>query len=445
MMPRATRLLAAPRLHRQFASAAPGVTAAASTVPLSLQPGWQPPTAPTLSERPPAEWVGVYSELSKSRLSALVVSTTAAGYLMTVGPLDPICLASTLGGTFLCSASANTFNQLIETKNDAAMNRTAKRPLPSGRISHTHALGWASVAGVTGVGSLALGANCVTAGLGLTTLGLYTLVYTPMKQRTPLNTWVGAVVGAIPPVMGWTAGGGALLTPEAATLGAALFLWQMPHFFALSWMYRDDYAQGGYKMIPLHDPAGERTSALCLEYSLYLAALPPICWAAGLTSCMFAIESVAFNGALLLAAWRFHSNSSRGQAHARRLFLVSLGYLPLFFGCLLLHQRRQTHSATVEEDEEATLAHAAGSMDEPLERIRAKGRELCIHEQIVSGASGGIGGKHDDGSSAAPTADEAAARGRCPVALAEAAAGQVMSVGAHAANGTSSAPHQAQR
>ena len=113
---------------------------------------------------------------------------------------------------------------------------------------------------------------------------LYTVVYTPMKQRTPLNTWVGAVVGAIPPVMGWTAAGGALLSPEAFTLGAALFCWQMPHFFALAWMYRADYAQGGYRMVSLHDPTGSRTASLCLEYSLYLSALPPLCWALGITS-----------------------------------------------------------------------------------------------------------------------------------------------------------------
>ena len=127
---------------------------------------------------------------------------------MASGPIEPVCFASVLGGTFLMSASANSFNQLIEIRNDAAMNRTAKRPLPSGRISPTHARGWASLAGMAGIGTLFAGTNCMTAGLGATTLGLYTLVYTPMKQQTPLNTWVGAVVGAIPPVMGWTAAGG---------------------------------------------------------------------------------------------------------------------------------------------------------------------------------------------------------------------------------------------
>ena len=201
----------------------------------------------------PLAWAGVYAELAKSRLSGLVVATTAAGHLMSSAPLEPVTLASALGGTFLLSASANSFNQVIEVRYDAAMNRTAKRPLPSGRISRTHAIGWASASGAAGLTTLALGTDCVTTTLGAATLGLYTLVYTPMKQRTPLNTWVGAVVGALPPVMGWTAAGGALLSAEAATLGASLFLWQMPHFFALAWMYRADYQQGGYHMIPLHD------------------------------------------------------------------------------------------------------------------------------------------------------------------------------------------------
>ena len=456
LMPGALRRNAA--LHRRLKSTA----TAASPAAASLLPGWQPPQAPKLSERSPAEWAGIYAELGKSRLSALVVSTTAAGHLMASTPLDPGTFAAALSGTFLLSASANSFNQLMEVKNDAAMNRTAKRPLPSGRISPTHAAGWATSAGAAGVGTLFLGTDCVTASLGALTLGLYTLAYTPMKQRTPLNTWVGAVVGAIPPVMGWTAAGGALMSFEAATLGTSLFLWQMPHFFALSWMYRDDYKQGGYKMIPLNDPTGERTSWLCLEYSLYLAALPPLCWAAGLTSCMFAIESVAFNGALLAAAYRFHSNSSRGQAHARRLFLVSLGYLPLFFGCLLLHQRRQPVEQRIEQQmtledgappapsaaqEQQQLAStieleavkqlgytAVASIDESREAVRAAGRGLCIHEQLVApthNASASSGGE------AADAADGSGGAGRCPVV--------VISKGANAVSSPAAVPQPQQQ
>lgn len=322
------------------------------------------------------------------------------------GPLDPVCVTAVLGGTFLTAASANSFNQLIEKLPDASMNRTARRPLPSGRISSTHARAWATTSGALGLATLAVGTNPLTAALGATTLGAYTLLYTPMKRMTPLNTWVGAVVGALPPVMGWTAAGGSLVSGEAAVLFASLFLWQMPHFFALAWMYRTDYAQGGYKMVPLTDPTGERTAAYCLEYSLYLALLPPACWISGLTTCMFPIESVVFNGGLLLAAWRFSRNSQRGQAHARRLFLASLAYLPVFLACLLIHQRRPV--PVTMEDRLESEGELKGELivDETLERIKARGRQLCIHEHLVQ--SDEADGQHS-GSSAA----------RCPAVVAE--------------------------
>ena len=147
-------------------------------------------------------------QLSKSRLSGLVVMTTGAGHVMASTPTELSCSAAVLCGTFLTAASANTFNQVIETRLDAKMQRTCKRPLPDGQISREHAIGWATAAGTSGLGILALGTNLATASLGAATLGMYTLLYTPLKQITPMNTWVGAVVGAIPPVMGWTAAGG---------------------------------------------------------------------------------------------------------------------------------------------------------------------------------------------------------------------------------------------
>jgi len=331
-------------------------------------------------------------ELSKSKLSALVVATTAAGHLMAPAPFDGCSLFAALGGTFLCAASANSFNQIIEVERDAAMHRTARRPLPSGRIGRAHATAFASTAGVVGVGSLAVATNPTTAALGAATIGLYTLVYTPMKPRHELNTWVGAVVGAIPPLMGWTAAGGSLMSIEPLVLSSALFLWQIPHFLALAWMYRADYEQGGYRMVPLTDPTGERTSALCLEYSGYLALLPVGCWAAGITSCMFPIESIGFNGVMVLAAARFARNSQRGQAHARRLFLVSLAYLPFFFFCLLLHQKKPNHlPAPLEEGVE--VDGAADPIVQQRERLRERGRQICIHEQITSGAADGSAGK----------------------------------------------------
>ena len=213
-------------------------TCAASTKAAPLPRHKDTPPPPKLLEQSPATWLRIYMELSKSRLSGLVVVTTGAGYFMGAAPLEPAVAVATLGGTFLCAASANSFNQIIEIPRDSAMNRTARRPLPSGRISTAHAMGWASTAGVVGVGTLLAGTNLLTAGLGLSTLGMYALIYTPMKPCSPWNTWIGAVVGAIPPVMGWTAAGGSLYSIEAAALGGALFLWQIPHFLALAWMYR---------------------------------------------------------------------------------------------------------------------------------------------------------------------------------------------------------------
>lgn len=192
---------------RRASETPPVQDTSAGAAPSSLQPDWSPPVAPRLGDCSPRVWIAIYGELAKSRLSGLVVATTFAGYLM-APTHDWVGLTSALGGTFLCASSANSFNQLMEVRNDAAMNRTAKRPLPSGRISPMHAAGWATGAGAAGLTTLVLGTDYTTTALGAATLGLYTLAYTPMKQRSPLNTWVGAVVGAIPPVMGWTAGGG---------------------------------------------------------------------------------------------------------------------------------------------------------------------------------------------------------------------------------------------
>lgn len=414
--------------------------------------GTTPTAAPALAKAKPLAkaapttplgWLGVYMELSKSRLSGLVVVTTACGHVMAPGTIDVPTIAAACSGTFLLSASANSFNQIIEIPYDSIMARTRQRPLPSERISPAHATAWASATGIGGLATLAICTNPLTTALGGSTLALYTLVYTPMKRTSPLNTWVGSVVGALPPVMGWTAAGGryalaagmplhageaaqegwdsqgcggwrppvsfpltdlamprpapprarSMFAPESAVLFGSLFLWQMPHFFALAWLYRKDYELGGYRMVPLTDPTGDRTSWLCLEYSVYLSLLPPACWAAGITSCMFPLESIAFNGALLAAAWRFRAHEQRGQAHARRLFLASLAYLPIFFACLLLHQKRAPA-----ELEAGVIAEDDANRD-AINRMRSRGRELCLHEKHI--------------------ALEEADAGRCPIVVAD--------------------------
>ena len=258
------------------------------------------------------------------------------------------------------------------------MARTKKRPLPSKRIQKTNAIAFAAASGIAGVSTLAMGANSTTALLGAGTIALYAGVYTPMKPLTPMNTWVGAVVGAIPPVMGWTAAGGALISPEACFMSSALFFWQIPHFLALAWMYRADYAAGGYKMVPLADPTGRHTSAICLRYSLYLATLPFGCYAYGLTSFMFPLESICFNGLMIGAALKFYMNhEQRGAPHARNLFYASLAYLPFFFGAFLLHQKTDKVPA------EPSIHKPVGAANQLRDRILETGRLLCLHENHV--------------------------------------------------------------
>lgn len=191
----------------------------------------------------------LYSQLSKYRLSALVMATTSAGYLAAGGPVDAVALSCACLGTMLASSSANTFNQVIETSNDSRMKRTRNRPLPSGRISRSHALGWGLTSGAAGVAVLAAGTNPLTAALGAANHLLYVGPYTLSKTRSELNTWVGSVVGAVPPLMGWAAATGGVVAVEPLLLASYLFLWQFPHFFSLAWLHREDYARGGFAMV----------------------------------------------------------------------------------------------------------------------------------------------------------------------------------------------------
>jgi heme O synthase-like polyprenyltransferase len=201
---------------------------------LSPKPGKNSPLNPFLQS------VANYANLSKFRLSALVVVTTSAGYLCTGVPIDPLLLSTTCIGTALCAASANSFNQTIERDYDRLMNRTKQRPLPSGKLTVPQALTFAISSGAAGVGMLYAFSNPVVALLGAGNIFLYAGPYTHMKRLTEANTWVGSVVGAIPPAMGWAAAtGGDLMSLDNGALCALLFLWQFPHFFALAWMHRE--------------------------------------------------------------------------------------------------------------------------------------------------------------------------------------------------------------
>ena len=322
------------------------------------------------------------AELSKARLSALVVSTTAFGF-MSVGPTAlaytslPTFAAASIG-TALCASSAATFNQVIEVDRDSKMKRTGNRPLVNGSVSKEAAIGLGCLTGSSGGILLGLGTDPITTMLGLGNIGLYAGLYTYLKPRSEINTWVGAVVGAIPPVMGWTAAGGSILDPEAVLLGSTLFLWQFPHFFALNWMYRTDYKRGGFAMVAVNDPNGDRTASLIKRYGVYLASLPFLSTALEVTSPMFAVEGILLNGYALHVASKF--DKERSNSNARKVFLTSLWYLPCVMMLFLLHSRRWHEEVTNDEKEKTIL----DSVQTLMTKIQAKGKELCMHEALVS-------------------------------------------------------------
>lgn len=185
--------------------------------------------------------------------------------------------------------------------------------------------------------------NNLTAGLGAANIALYAAVYTPLKVVSVANTWVGAVVGAIPPLMGWTAATGQL-DPGAIVLSATLYLWQMPHFMALAWMCREDYARGGYRMLSKFDPTGKRTAACALRNCVYLLPVGMLAAAFGVTTNAFAYEAAFITGAMTVTAAAFYSSPT--NAAARTLFRASLLHLPLFMGALLIHRVPQTQEHT---------------------------------------------------------------------------------------------------
>jgi heme o synthase len=285
--------------------------------------------APTVAAVPP-NWIArasIYMELSKARLSGLVVMTAAAGYAMAMD--TPMLWGRFLGvmlGTTLAAFGANALNQAIERKQDALMRRTCHRPLPSGRLGLPEAVAWGLGCSVLGLLMLLAAGNALTAGLGAATSLLYLLAYTPLKRRTPANTLVGAVVGAIPPLMGAAAAAGRL-SLGAYVLAAILFIWQIPHFLALAFLAREDYARGVFRMLPSLDPTGAVTGKIVLFYSV---ALLPAALAMTLThqtGWMYACGTVIL-GLWLVALsvrmmWRCDVDNSR------RLFLGSVIYLPL--------------------------------------------------------------------------------------------------------------------
>lgn len=280
--------------------------------------------ATTLATGP--QWAD-FVELTKPRITFMVVLTTVAGFLLaTPGTVAWELLIHAVIGTALVASGASTLNQVIERRTDARMRRTANRPIPAGRLAPEKAMAFGVALSAVGVTYLALLVNGLTALIGALTLVSYVLVYTPMKRKSSLATIVGAVPGAAPPVMGCTAATG-VLGPLAGVLFAILFLWQMPHFLAIAWIYRSDYARGGFPLLTLGHLPGPRTAR---QMMLYAAALIPV----SLLPSALGISGLPyFVGALVLGlvffGFCFAFSLSQTSRAARRLLLASVVYLPI--------------------------------------------------------------------------------------------------------------------
>ena len=275
-----------------------------------------------------------YLALTKPRLNLLVVATSAAGYYLG-GPARPDAVAMTqaVAGTALVAGGAAVLNQLYERDTDALMRRTRLRPLPDGRVSPGDARTFGLALSLAGLVLLAVRANWLSAILALATLVVYLVVYTPMKRRTSLSTLVGAVPGALPALIGWTASHGSIAVGGAA-LFAIVFLWQIPHFMAIAWLYREDYGKAGFPMLPVIDPEGRRAGRQAV---LYAAALLPVSLMptlAGVAGVVYFAAALVLSIVLLVLAVRFAA--TRRESAARALFFGSIIYLPLVWIVMIL-------------------------------------------------------------------------------------------------------------
>jgi protoheme IX farnesyltransferase len=274
-----------------------------------------------------------FISLAKPRLNLLVLLTTAAGlYLASPTGVAAPLLFHTLLGTALVAGGAAALNQVLERHTDSLMRRTRTRPVPAGRLSVGQGTWFGVVLSAWGLAQLAVAVNPVAAGVAAATLISYVLVYTPLKARTSLATLVGAIPGALPPVIGWAAATGDISLSSLVLFGI-VFLWQMPHFLAIAWLYRDDYARAAIPLLPVLEPDGRRTGQQAL---IYTAAL----WPVSLLPAVIGLGGAAYlavaTGLGLIFMWltaRFARQ--RSMAHARALFLFSIAYLTMLLAALV--------------------------------------------------------------------------------------------------------------
>ncbi|XP_056638344.1 protoheme IX farnesyltransferase, mitochondrial [Diorhabda sublineata] len=295
-----------------------------------IEPSWQ--ITPCTNK---SNVVSQYLKLSKIRLTSLVVITSMAGYAVAPAPFEVMPFLMCATGTALLSAAANAINQFHEVPFDAQMSRTKNRVIVCGKLTPLHAMVFAATTSITGLGILYYGVNGLTASLGLTNLLLYTSVYTPLKRISILNTWVGSVVGAIPPLMGWAACANSL-GPGAWLMAALLYSWQFPHFNALSWNLRPDYSRAGYRMMAVTEPGLCRRVAL--RHTIAIQAMSVAAPLLDTTNWWFLLESTPLNLYFIYLAYKFYKESS--SATSRKLFRFSLIHLPLIMILFLVNKKK---------------------------------------------------------------------------------------------------------
>lgn len=274
--------------------------------------------------------------LTKPRLNLLVLFTTLAGlYVAAPDGVPVLTLANTLIGTALVAGGSAALNQVWERDTDGLMKRTRKRPLPDGRLRPVESLWFGAILSAAGLVQLSLGVNAAAAGVAALTLASYVLLYTPLKRRTWLSTLIGAFPGALPPVIGCAAATGTI-TVTAVVLFAIVFLWQMPHFLAIAWLYREDYARAGLPLLPVIEPDGRSTGRQALLYAIALLPVSLAPAAIGLASAPYLGVALALGAVLVWLSARFARDLS--NAAARRLFIASIVYLPVLWGALVANR-----------------------------------------------------------------------------------------------------------
>lgn len=297
-------------------------------------------TAQNVAAAAPAKsWFAVYSDLVKARLTALVLITTAVGfYAGYQGPMDAVMFVSAfhaLFGTALVAGGAAALNQLLEREHDARMRRTANRPLPSGRLQPVTVMLFGGICSLAGTLYLAMLVNPLTSVLGAISLVSYLFIYTPLKRLTWLNTMVGAIPGALPPLMGWAASRGELSAGGWA-LFAILAFWQMPHFFAIAWIYKDEYAKAGFKMLPAVDPDGSRSAQQSVSHTLGLLMVSLYPFVLKMAGTVYLVAAIGLGGIYLGCAIQFGRRLDIPSA--KRLFFASILYLPFLLIALVANK-----------------------------------------------------------------------------------------------------------